>query len=42
MISNRFSHNAVPISVVADHPDVRFSYRRGGIGSRRAEMPRGR
>jgi glucosamine-6-phosphate deaminase len=28
----------VPMSLLADHPDVRFSYFRGGIGSVDVEM----
>jgi len=38
MISKRISDTAVPMSLLADHPDVCFSYYRGGIGTCQAEM----
>jgi glucosamine-6-phosphate deaminase len=38
MISKRLPDSAVPMSLLADHPDVRFNYFRGGIGSCAAEM----
>lgn len=38
MISNRIMDSAVPMSLLADHPDVRFSYLRGGIGACSVEM----
>ena len=38
MISKRIPDAAVPMSLLADHPDVRFSYYRGGIGTCQAEM----
>lgn len=33
MISRKWMDSAVPMSLLADHPDVRFSYLRPGIGS---------
>ena len=38
MISKRLPNSAVPMSLLADHPDVQFNYYRGGIGSCSAEM----
>jgi len=38
MISKRLPDSAVPMSLLADHPDVQFNYYRGGIGSCSAEM----
>ncbi len=38
MISKRIPDSSVPMSLLADHPDVRFSYHRGGIGDCQAEM----
>lgn len=38
MISKRIVDTAVPMSLLADHPDVRFHYFRGGIGSCSIEM----
>ncbi len=38
MISRRIVDTAVPMSLLADHPDVRFHYFRGGIGSCSIEM----
>jgi glucosamine-6-phosphate deaminase len=38
MISKRISDAAVPMSLLADHPNVRFSFLRAGIGSCAAEM----
>jgi glucosamine-6-phosphate deaminase len=38
MISKRIIDSAVPMSLLADHPDVRFSYLRSGIGSCSVEM----
>ena len=38
MISKRLPDSAVPMSLLADHPAVRFSYYRGGIGLCGAEM----
>jgi len=38
MISKRIADSSVPMSLLADHPDVRFNYLRGGIGEVRVEM----
>lgn len=38
MISNRIVDSAVPMSLLSDHPDVRFSYLRSGIGECSVEM----
>lgn len=38
MISKRVPDAAVPMSLLADHPDVRFNYYRGGIGVCEAQM----
>lgn len=38
MISKRIPDSAVPMSLLADHPNVRFNYYRGGIGSVEAQM----
>jgi len=38
MISKRLSDSAVPMSLLAEHPDVQFNYYRGGIGSCSAQM----
>lgn len=38
MISKRIVDTAVPMSLLAEHPDVRFHYFRGGIGSCSVEM----
>jgi glucosamine-6-phosphate deaminase len=38
MISKKIPDSAVPMSLLADHPDVRFHYYRNGIGSCLAEM----
>lgn len=38
MISKRIPDTSVPMSLLADHPNVRFSYFRGGIGVVAAEM----
>jgi len=38
MISKKVPDSAVPMSLLADHPNVRFSYYRGGIGTCEAEM----
>ncbi|MCX7818584.1 MAG: glucosamine-6-phosphate isomerase [Kiritimatiellae bacterium] len=38
MISKRIVDTAVPMSLLADHPDVRFHYYRGGLGSCAVEM----
>jgi glucosamine-6-phosphate deaminase len=38
MISKRVPDSSTPMSLLADHPNVRFSYFRGGIGVVEAEM----
>jgi len=38
MISKRLPDSAVPMSLLADHPNVTFSYYRGGIGTCAVEM----
>jgi glucosamine-6-phosphate deaminase len=38
MISRRIVDASVPMSLLADHPNVRFSYFRGGIGTCAVEM----
>ncbi len=38
MISKRLPDSSVPMSLLADHPHVKFSYYRGGIGTVAAEM----
>lgn len=38
MISNKIVDSAVPMSLLADHPNLRFSYFRGGIKSCDVEM----
>ncbi len=38
MISKRIADSAVPMSLLADHPNVQFNYFRGGLGSCAVEM----
>jgi glucosamine-6-phosphate deaminase len=38
MISKRLPDSSVPMSLLADHPDVRFNYLRSGIGEVAVEM----
>ncbi len=38
MISKKLVDTAVPMSLLADHPNVQFNYFRGGIGSCEVEM----
>jgi len=38
MISKRMVDSSVPMSLLADHPNVQFNYFRGGIGSCDVEM----
>ena len=38
MISKRHPDSAVPMSLLADHPNVQFNFFRGGIGSCQVEM----
>jgi glucosamine-6-phosphate deaminase len=38
MISKKIPDTAVPMSLLADHPNVQFNFLRSGIGSTEAEM----
>lgn len=38
MIAKRYRDSAVPMSLLADHPNVQFHFFRGGIGSCQVEM----
>jgi glucosamine-6-phosphate deaminase len=38
MIAKRIPDSAVPMSLLADHPNVQFNFFRGGIGSCESEM----
>ena len=38
MISKRLPDSSVPMSLLADHPNVQFNYFRGGLGSCTIEM----
>jgi glucosamine-6-phosphate deaminase len=38
MISKRIADSAVPMSLMADHPNVQFNYFRGGLGTCAVEM----
>lgn len=38
MISKKVADSAVPMSLLADHPEVTFSYFRGGLGNCEVEM----
>ena len=38
MISKHIPDSAVPMSLLADHPDVRFHYYRPGFGQTNVEM----
>jgi glucosamine-6-phosphate deaminase len=38
MIANRIADASVPMSLLADHPNVQFNYYRKGIGSCDVEM----
>jgi glucosamine-6-phosphate deaminase len=38
MISQKIADSAVPMSLLADHPQVQFNYYRGGIGTCEVEM----
>ncbi len=38
MISKRLPDSSVPMSLLADHPNVQFNFFRGGIGTCQAEM----
>ena len=38
MISNGITDSSVPMSLLADHPNVQFNYYRGGLGTCDVEM----
>jgi len=38
MISTRTVDSSVPMSLLADHPNVQFNFYRGGIGNCDVEM----
>ena len=38
MISQRLADSSVPMSLLADHPQVQFNYYRQGLGTCDAEM----
>ncbi|MDY0100095.1 MAG: hypothetical protein RBR81_12930, partial [Bacteroidales bacterium] len=38
MISKRIPDSSVPMSLLADHPNVQFNYFRGGLGTCEIEM----
>ncbi len=38
MVSKRIPDSAVPMSLLADHPNVQFNYYRGGLGTCQTEM----
>jgi glucosamine-6-phosphate deaminase len=38
MISKRVADSAVPMSLLADHPNVHFHYYRQGLGTVQTEM----
>jgi glucosamine-6-phosphate deaminase len=38
MISHRIVDSAVPMSLLAEHPNVQFNYYRGGLGTCAVEM----
>ena len=38
MISKKIPDSSVPMSLLADHPNVQFNFYRGGIGTCEAEM----
>jgi glucosamine-6-phosphate deaminase len=38
MIAKRVADSSVPMSLLADHPNVQFNYYRGGLGSCEVEM----
>jgi len=38
MISKKISDSSVPMSLLADHPNVQFNYLRSGVGTCEAEM----
>ncbi len=38
MISKNYQDSAVPMSLLAGHPNVQFNFYRGGLGSCQVEM----
>jgi len=38
MIGKKIMDSSVPMSLLASHPDVRFNYYRGGLGTCETEM----
>ena len=38
MIAKRVVDTSVPMSLLADHPNVQFNYYRGGLGTCEVEM----
>jgi glucosamine-6-phosphate deaminase len=38
MISKKIVDTSVPMSLLADHPDVQFNFLRSGIGTTESEM----
>ena len=38
MISHRIADSSVPMSLLADHPNVQFNFYRGGIGTSEVQM----
>ncbi|MBT5845950.1 MAG: glucosamine-6-phosphate isomerase, partial [Verrucomicrobiales bacterium] len=38
MISKGIADSAVPMSLLADHPNVQFNFFRGGLGTCEVEM----
>ena len=38
MIGKKFADSSVPMSLLADHPNMQFNFYRGGIGSCDVEM----
>jgi glucosamine-6-phosphate deaminase len=38
MIGKRYADSAVPMSLLADHPNVQFNFYRGGLGTCQVEM----
>ena len=38
VIAKKLADSAVPMSLLADHPNVQFNFYRGGIGSTESEM----
>jgi len=38
MIANRLADTSVPMSLLADHPDLQFNFYRGGLGACGVQM----